>query len=207
MFLILVARGTPVQMHTVLIYLHSGYNTYNSFIDLCERLENLDLITETLSIHNKQLRTFSCWKSHSLTTLGIKYLSKCTELRELDLGWCLVVEDPGDCLAHIAHGCPHLTKLILSGWRGLADYQLLPIVRNCRRIKQLDLLGTRGITAEFCSLALRKWPFMKHFDVSFCDGICSNQVIAFCCRYLHLKRFSVIMNTICNCFQRCLIKF
>lgn len=139
-------------------------------------MQNLDLITETLSIHNKQLRTFSCWKSHSLTSAGIKHLSKCTELRELDLGWCLVLEDPGDCLTHIAHGCPHLTRLILSGWRGLADHQLLPIIRNCRKIEQLDLLGTRGITADFCSIALRTWSHLQLLDVSFCDGINSNQV-------------------------------
>lgn len=136
----------------------------------------LDLITETLAAYNRKLRTFSCWKTHTLSAEGIKSLSKCSDLRELDLGWCLVLSDPGDCLTHIAQGCPNLTRLIVSGWRGLGDHQLLPIVRNCQKMRQLDLLGTKNITGDICDRALRTFQDLKLLDVSFSDGVNLRQV-------------------------------
>lgn len=141
------------------------------FSDLCDKLIELDLITETIALYNRKLRTFSCWKIQSLTAEGIKSLAKCSELRELDLGWCLILSDPGDCLAHIAQGCPNLTRLILAGWRGVGDHQLLPVIRYCPRMQQLDLLGTRGITGDVCERVLRTFHDLKLLDVSFCDGV------------------------------------
>lgn len=129
-----------------------------------------------LATYNKNIRTFSCWKGHSLTAEGIKHIAKCSNLRELDVGWCLIINDPGDCLTHLAQGCPKLTKLVISCWRGLGDHQLCPLIRYCTKLKQLDLLGTRNITADICERALEVFTQLELFDVSFCDGITNHQV-------------------------------
>jgi hypothetical protein len=51
-------------------------------------LLNMDVVAECLSRHNRQLKSVDMWRSHlSLTTSGIKFLSKCSQLQEVDLGW------------------------------------------------------------------------------------------------------------------------
>lgn len=78
--------------------------------DLCENLFFLDQVVETVVNYNKNLVTWSSWKTLSLTADGVKLFKECRDLKELDLGWCLINKDPGDCLEHVANGCKQLKR-------------------------------------------------------------------------------------------------
>lgn len=78
--------------------------------DLCEKLVNLDQVVATVTEYNNNLRTWSSWKTCSLTAEGVRHFGKCPNIHELDLGWCLIYKDPGDCLTRIAEGCPQLKR-------------------------------------------------------------------------------------------------
>lgn len=145
------------------------------FAEICENLKSLDAVMETLASNNRGLRTMSSWKNFSLTSEGVKWLSRCRELREIDLGW--VFFEPHDSLSHIAQNCPHLTRLIIAVCRSLTDAQLLPVIRGCPKLQQLDLLGIRGVTVEVCERALKCLPDLQLLDISFCDGIQATQVL------------------------------
>lgn len=59
---------------------------------------------------NKNLKTWSSWKTLSLTANGVRLFGNCPNITELDLGWCLVNKDPGNCLKFISEGCPKLSR-------------------------------------------------------------------------------------------------
>lgn len=150
------------------------------------------MITEVVAVYNKKIVTWSSWRTHSMTLLGVMNLGRCKNLKELDLGWCLVLCHPDHCLEKIAQGCPNLRRysslrhsfiftnsrrLILCGWRGLSDNLLIPIIQNCRKLEQLNLLGIKNITGEVCEMALSVLPNFKLLDISFCDSIEEEKVI------------------------------
>lgn len=134
------------------------------------------MVAETVSQYNRQLITWSSWKTSSISAVGVKYLAACHNLRELDLGWCLILSDPGDCLKKIALGCKDLRRLIISGWRGVSDHLLIPVIQHCKSLSQLDLLGIKNITGETCERALIFLKNLELLDISFCDGIRNEQV-------------------------------
>lgn len=47
----------------------------------------MDGIAEVLGTYNKKLISVDFWKTYSLTPKGIKYLSQCNLLEEIDIGW------------------------------------------------------------------------------------------------------------------------
>lgn len=90
------------------------YFFHNLFsLDLCENLMKLDDVVETVAEFNRNLRTWSSWKTTSLTANGVRSLGNCPNIRDLDLGWCLVNKDPGNCLKFIVDGCPKLNRWVL----------------------------------------------------------------------------------------------
>ncbi|GJQ85449.1 putative F-box LRR-repeat protein [Trypoxylus dichotomus] len=154
-------------------------------IDMCNNLRRLDNITEVVSQYNRNLVTWSSWKIERMTAVGVRNLAKCSRLRELDLGWCFISSDPEDCLEHIAQGCKDLRRLILSRWRGVCDHLLLPIIRSCKQLIQLDLLGVH-ISGDICDIALVSLPKLQILDISFCDAVKSEQVALFKEYYPHV---------------------
>lgn len=76
----------------------------------------LEVVAEVVATYNKEIVTWSSWKTHSMTSLGVMYLARCKNLRELDLGWCLVLSHPDHCLEKIAQGCPNLKRFDLKAY-------------------------------------------------------------------------------------------
>lgn len=64
--------------------------------------------------------------------------------------YSLGVSVPGDCLNALAVGCPRLQKLFMAALRGIMDRDLEPFLEHCPRLRQVDLLGLRCITADIC---------------------------------------------------------
>lgn len=70
----------------------------------------MDSVVETVTLYNKKLKTWSSWKTVSFTSEGISKFKLCENLEELDLGWCLMNQVPGDSLTEIANGCKRLRR-------------------------------------------------------------------------------------------------
>lgn len=107
---------------------------------------------------------------------GITTLGDCSQLRELDLGWCFIQRHLGNKLAELSRGCPNLIRLILAGWHFVGDDDLFPVILNCNKIQQLDLLGAKNISEKVCDSALEVLTDLQLLDVSFCKKITLKQV-------------------------------
>ncbi|KAK4874419.1 hypothetical protein RN001_013779 [Aquatica leii] len=157
--------------------LKANTNLKHLIIDFCDYLETLDQVAETVSMFNPYLVTWSSWKTLSFTSEGIGHLARCSYLRELDLGWCLILNEPANCIEKISLGCKDLRRLIISGWRGVNDHLLLPLIRSCKQLTQLDLLGIKNISSDICERILASLPKLTLLDISFCDLIKTEQVL------------------------------
>ncbi|ERL87168.1 F-box/LRR-repeat protein 4 [Dendroctonus ponderosae] len=161
-------------------------NLEHLVLDLCEHLFMMNSVVETVTLFNKKLKTWSSWKTDSLTSDAVRKFSLCSNLEELDLGWCLLDSVPGDSLAEIANGCKRLKRLILSQWRGATDQSLMPIIISCKDLTQLDLIGIKNISSELCEKALFRLPKLRLLDISFCDGVRQEEVAIWRQQYPHI---------------------
>lgn len=125
--------------------------------------------------YNKNITTFSSFKTKILTPFGASHFANCVNLRELDLGWC-IMEHPGDCLEKIALGCPDLKRLVLCSWRGINDSLLSPLIRSAKNLSQLSLQGIRMITEAICEQALLNLTKLRFLDLNYCDSISDEKV-------------------------------
>ncbi|OAD59843.1 F-box/LRR-repeat protein 4 [Eufriesea mexicana] len=116
------------------------------------------------------LESVDFWKSQTLTPHGVRALSHCTKLREVDFGWCGGIGAPGDSLRALLFSCRYLEKVFLAALRGLTDRDLEPLLL-CQRLQQLDLLGARSLTPDICYGILLFCPKLEMIDLSFCEGI------------------------------------
>ncbi|XP_075237564.1 F box and leucine-rich-repeat gene 4 [Lycorma delicatula] len=143
----------------------------------CVRVSSMDEVAHALGTYNRELRTVDFWKTYSLTPVGVRALSQCSQLEEVDFGWCLGVSIPGDCMTALAKGCPKLKKLFMAALRGIMDRDLHPFVTHCPHLQQLDLLGVRSITADICLRFLNSCKDLRLLDLSFCDLIQESEVL------------------------------
>uniref|UniRef100_A0A1B6DHT4 F-box domain-containing protein n=1 Tax=Clastoptera arizonana TaxID=38151 RepID=A0A1B6DHT4_9HEMI len=143
----------------------------------CKCVSSMDEVAQALGQYNPELVTADFWKTYSLTPVGVRALSNCNKLEEIDFGWCLGVSVPGDCLNALAIGCPRLRKLFMAALRGILDRDLEPFVKHCPRLRQVDLLGVRSITADICLRFLNMCEDLRLLDVSFCDRIQDADVV------------------------------
>lgn len=115
-------------------------------LGFCSLNVNMDQISTHISKYNKKLISVDMWKSHHLTSVGLRALSECHELEEVDFGWCMREES----LKLLKKGCPKLKKLFLARIRGITDRDLDNIANFCPNLEQLDLMGIMGISTEMC---------------------------------------------------------
>jgi len=71
--------------------------------------------------------------------------------------------------------CKHLEKIFLSSFRGLAERDLKYLV-SCKKLKQLDLLGSMSLTQDICQDILLCCPKLEMIDLSFCDLISNSKI-------------------------------
>lgn len=91
------------------------------------------------------------WKCHNLTTLGVRALSACHRLEELDFGWCLREEASiTESLKMLLQNCRNLKKLVLAAVRGISERDLENIAILCGNLETLDLMGIIGVSSEMC---------------------------------------------------------
>ncbi|XP_065339884.1 F-box/LRR-repeat protein 4 [Cloeon dipterum] len=148
---------------------------------------NMDIVAESLAKNNRNLRSIDMWRSHlSITSIGIKYLSRCNKLEEVDLGWA-EIETLGDCIQELAKHCPKLKKIFVPAMRGLTDRDINALINNCPLLEQVDVLGIRNISPEICFRLLTQCHNMRLFDVSYCDKITRAHVALWRVQFPHVS--------------------
>lgn len=131
---------------------------------------SMDEVALQISQTNKQMVSIDMWKSHFLSSIGLKALACCEHLEEADFGWCLRNEAfPGNGLKELLQGCRKIKKLFLAAIRGLSDRDLMVIAECCPSLQQLDLMGVLGISQEGYFHVLKHCPELKLLDLSFCE--------------------------------------
>nr|CAD7425229.1 unnamed protein product [Timema monikensis] len=142
----------------------------------CVQVSSMDEIAQALALHCQNLVSVDFWKTYSLTPVGVRSLSMCSKLQEVDFGWCLGVGAPGNSLHALAKGCPGIKKLFLAALRGVGDRDLEPFMDFCPNMEQIDLVGVRSITSTVCMQFLTRFHRLRLLDVSFCDQILDSEV-------------------------------
>ncbi|XP_060530492.1 F-box/LRR-repeat protein 4 [Cylas formicarius] len=177
---------TQIHDSDLIKIIKANPNLENLILDLCEHLVQLDHVIEVVVKYAKNLKTWSSWKTVSFTSEGLKNFQYLSNLEELDLGWCLISSDPGNCLLEIASGCKKLRRLVLSEWRGASDQLIMPVILSCKELSQLDLLGIKNITSELCEKILLLLPKLRLLDISFCDTVRHDEVQIWRQQYPHI---------------------
>ena len=131
---------------------------------------SMDEVALQISQTNRKMVSLDMWKSHYLSSVGLKALASCEDLEEVDFGWCLRTEAfPGEGLKTLLQGCRKIRKLFLAAIRGLSDRDLLVIAECCPELEQLDLMGVLGISQEGYFHILKHCTKLKLLDLSFCE--------------------------------------
>ncbi|XP_064106775.1 F-box/LRR-repeat protein 4-like [Macrobrachium nipponense] len=130
----------------------------------------MDEIALTLATFNRSLRSLHAWKTHSLTTRGLRALACIPTLQDLDLGWalCGVITEG---LGELVRGCKNLKRLYLTALRTLTDHDLNQLTMQSSQLTQLDIMGTRNITPDAVYRLLQSCKHLELLDVSFCEQI------------------------------------
>ncbi|KAL8545519.1 hypothetical protein ACS0TY_005609 [Phlomoides rotata] len=137
---------------------------------LCLKLECCNLLTERsldyLGSHCCFLEEIDLTDCSGINDIGLKYLSKCSELLSLKLGLCANISDKG--LYYIASNCLKIRELDLYRCAGIGDDGLGALSRGCKRLKKLilsycDGVSDRGIEClssldELSDLEVRSLP-------------------------------------------------
>lgn len=110
-----------------------------------------DEICIQISAYNTRIKAVDLWKCQNLTAVGIRALSDCRHLEELDFGWCLREEaSVTESLRMLIQGCTNLKKLILAAIRGISERDLDNIATHCGKLEILDLMGIVGVSSDMC---------------------------------------------------------
>ncbi|KAJ8669039.1 hypothetical protein QAD02_000298 [Eretmocerus hayati] len=153
---------------------------------------DMDVVSTEIAASCSKIESIDFWKAQSLTADGIRALSNCSGLKEIDFGWCSGVGALGDSLRVFLSSCKNLEKVFLTYMRNLTDRDLEPLF-SCRRLKQLDLLGARTLSPDICVELLCRLQ-LEMIDLSFCDNISDMKILEWRRLYPHIsiKRSSQI---------------
>ncbi|KAK6617865.1 hypothetical protein RUM43_014094 [Polyplax serrata] len=162
---------TNITSNSLKAILKSNKNLLHLNLGSCIKITNIDEVVLALAENNRKLISLDLWKMSNLTQVGVAALNHCSQLEEVDFGWCLGFTLPVDSLCALAIGCPKLKKLFLTALRGICDKDLEPFIKSCPDLEQIDLLGVRGITPDICLRLLTELPKLRLLDLSFCDQI------------------------------------
>ncbi|XP_047977514.1 F-box/LRR-repeat protein 3-like [Salvia hispanica] len=116
----------------------------------CLKLECCNLLGEGslnhLGSHCRFLEEIDLTDCSGINDIGLKYLSRCSELVSLKLGLCVNISDKG--LSYMASNCSKIRELDLYRCEGIGDGGLAAISRSCKKLKVLNLSYCDGVTDE-----------------------------------------------------------
>nr|CAB3245152.1 F-box/LRR-repeat protein 4 [Phallusia mammillata] len=160
---------TKVDDAGIICIIHANPELRHLNIGSCPMITDYDRVLQELSIHCKQIRSLDTWRAKSLTSIGLNALtSNCKCLEQLDLGWCGTLQSSSGCFASLARNSPNLKKLFVTANRTISDNEINLLAKHCRKLRQLDILGTRLVTRLAIENLIYKCPDLHFIDLSFC---------------------------------------
>ncbi|KAL1546207.1 F-box/LRR-repeat protein 3-like [Salvia divinorum] len=116
----------------------------------CLKLECCNLLGEGslnhLGSHCRFLEEIDLTDCSGINDIGLKYLSRCSELVSLKLGLCVNISDKG--LSYMASNCSKIRELDLYRCEGIGDGGLAAISRGCKKLKVLNMSYCDGVTDQ-----------------------------------------------------------
>ncbi|XP_071102258.1 F-box/LRR-repeat protein 4-like [Haliotis cracherodii] len=163
---------TFIELTPLLNIIYSCPDLQHLNIGSCSRISSHDDVAAALGKFSKKLRSLDLWRSRKISYIGLQAIANnCFELEELDIGWCTDLHSSTGCLISLVEKCKKLRKLFLTANRTVCDVDLLAIAKNLTNLEQLDILGTREVTADAAVRVLENCKKLRFFDVSFCAGL------------------------------------
>ncbi|XP_051114758.1 F-box/LRR-repeat protein 3 [Andrographis paniculata] len=115
---------------------------------LCLQLECCNLLTERsldyLASRCFLLKEIDLTDCSGVNDIGLKYLSKCTELKSLKLGLCMNITDKG--LSYIASNCFEIREMDVYRCAGIGDDGIAALSHGCKKLQKLILSYCSRIT-------------------------------------------------------------
>jgi len=166
---------TSVSQTALLAILCNNRDLQNLNLSACPNIQG-DEVCLVLSCCQPHLTCLDLWRCSSLTARGVAALAACTQLKDLDLGWCLGVQAATGALLSLIEACPGLTRLCLTAHRQTGDRELAALA-TLPSLEQLDILGNRNVSLTAVQELVASLPNLKLLDCSFCDqlgeqGVC-----------------------------------
>ncbi|KAK7473474.1 hypothetical protein BaRGS_00035303 [Batillaria attramentaria] len=159
-------------------------NLYRTKIDI----HSIVCVIRELGTHCRKLRTLDMWRARSLQDDGLVHLANnCSQLEELDVGWCTELRSQSGCFVNLAEKCKNLKKLFLTANRTVCDLDLLALAKHSLHLQQLDILGTREVSSQAAERVMANCKELVFFDVSFCAGITDATVEHWKKQYPHVS--------------------
>ncbi|KAK3589577.1 hypothetical protein CHS0354_043031 [Potamilus streckersoni] len=138
----------------------------------CRVMNGVYLVPDRFHDSKRKLKSLELWRSRSISHEGLlRIYTNCRDLEEIDLGWCTELKSRTSCFVELTQNCTKLKKLFLTANRTVCDEDLLAIAKHCKDMEQLDILGTREVSAFAAQRILENCKKLIMFDVSFCSGI------------------------------------
>lgn len=168
----LILYRTQINQNALHQIIRSCTELHHLNIGSTTHMFTVDEILKDLGKHTRHLKSLDLWRCRSLSHVGILALaSGCLELEELDIGWCADVKSSTECITALVHSCRKLKKLFLTANRTVCDSDLNAIAEYSSDLQQLDILGTRQVSADAAQRVLERCKHLVLFDVSYCSGI------------------------------------
>ncbi|XP_078320617.1 F-box/LRR-repeat protein 4-like [Crassostrea virginica] len=131
----------------------------------------LDSVMEVIGSNCKRLISLDLWRCR-LTEEGLNDIAdNCSELQELDVGWCPNLRSGTGCFTDLVKKCPNIKKLYLTANRTICNEDLIAISKHCPNLEQLDILGTSNVHRESVYSVLTSCRKLIFLDVSFCGNV------------------------------------
>ena len=160
---------TTINQSCIISLLCNNRSLENISLAACNNI-NGDEVCLVLSHCQPHLRCLDLWRCSTLTGRGVAALASCSELTDLDLGWCLNVQASSGALVALMEACPNLTRLFLTAHRQTGDRELVAM-SHLPKLSQLDILGNRNVSLAAVADLLANVPTLTLLDVSFCEQL------------------------------------
>ncbi|XP_018612816.2 F-box/LRR-repeat protein 4 isoform X1 [Scleropages formosus] len=125
-----------------------------------------------------QLRRLVLYRTKVEQTSILSILTFCTELRHLNLGSCVMIEDYDTVASMLGARCPSLRSLDLWRCKNLTERGLADLVAGCRFLEELDLGWCSTLQSSsgcFQNLA-RKLPRLRKLFLTANRTVCDTDV-------------------------------
>ncbi|KAI0234501.1 F-box/LRR-repeat protein 4 [Lamellibrachia satsuma] len=163
---------TSIDVYSLISIIRQCHELEHLNLGSCTCVNNFDDVALELGKNCKKLVSLDLWRAKTISDVGLRGIAdNCSQLQELDLGWCSDLRSATGCFPHLAKNCRQLRKLFLTANRTVCDNDVVALATHCPLLEQLDILGTREVSHTAAHSVLENCQKLRMFDVSYCANI------------------------------------